>query len=273
MKTALGLALLIFTVSCVPSSKTEEVSSGAANKNAPYVWGSYYSAKSVQISENFSAAESTAITEMSTAWKTAVNKTWFDHSSGTTSEKSLTISSLNQLYDSVMGIYKTTDWHDALPSTALAVTQIFGRRYNTGTSSEFVEIEHADILVNYDNFDFYTGTKSGYEYDLRTVILHEMGHFLGLQHKTSGSNSVMVPSVGHATVNRAPKSIDASDLETKYNLGSTANPAAARVLAQTYQKQSDGSPVSILIELHASGECIHKEDGVVVERHPHNQEN
>ena len=259
-------------MACIPATKVEDTTSGKSSKEAPYLWQDKAFPKLVKISADFSANEITGINDMSTAWKTALeNKvTFFNHSGGTTTEKTNALSDLDDLYDSEMAIYKTINWPLSLPGSALAVTQIFGRRYNVGKSNEFVDIEHADILVNYDDYDFYTTAKdpNKSEFDLRTVLLHELGHFLGLQHRTS-SNSVMISSVSHLTINRAPKSLDKTDMADKYDIAITGGaPALLGEGRETYSKKVAGESIKILIELHASGECIHKIDGAVVERHP-----
>lgn len=272
MKTLPFLILIALSAACVPATKVEEVTSGKANKDAPYLWHDNSFPKLVKFSADFSADEKTAMSEMSTAWKTALEDkvTFFDHGSTTLTEKTNTMSDMDDLYDGVMGIYKTVNWPLSLPSTALAVTQIYGRRYNVGDSDEFVDIEHADILVNYDDYDFYSTTRNNAlsEFDLKTVILHEMGHFLGLQHKNS-VNSVMIPSVSYTTVSREPKTLDKYDIADKYHISTSSSASAAIAdVAPVYKKKKAGDQLKMLIELHADGECVHKVDGTVIERHP-----
>lgn len=274
MKFALLITSLALFASCTPTNTvTGETSSGNINASAPYMWSSSAFPRDMKISTAFSPAESANITAMSTAWETAVEnkKNLFNHS-GTTAEvdrQDLDLDSLGD--DSVNGIYKIQHWPLDLPSSALAVTQIFGRRFNVGDDDEYVRIEHADILVNDNLYDFRTGGSVAGTYDLQTVVLHEMGHFLGLAHRSYGSNSIMVPSIGASTVARAPTSVDSFDIADRYNitLGSGASHA---ITAQKTRKYSPkigdaGAPMKMLIELHANGECVHKENGVVVERH------
>lgn len=263
-----SLLLTLLLVACNTATKTAETSSGNINADAPYKWTTAFP-KTLRVSDQFSSDEDSALRLMSTAWSTAVSnkKTFFQYGSDTP-EKSNGVTNMDSLYDSIMGVYKCTDWPSSLPGSALAVTQIFGRRYNVGDSDEFVAIEHADIIVNYDFYDFDTAN-SGSGYDFRTVVLHEMGHFLGLSHKPSSSNrslSVMYPSIDSNEDKRAPLAQDIADISNRYNLGTGATSSAVN---QRYQiKATDaGSPVRILIELHADGECVHKENGVIVKRH------
>lgn len=270
MKTLPLLALLSLSIACVPATKVDDVSSGASNKNAPYLWHDNAFPKNVQISSSFDSDEITAITAMSTAWYASLENRvqFFSHNGGTITEKSNSINSMDDMYDGIFGIYKTTNWPESLPSSALAVTQIYGRRYNVGDADEFVNIEHADILVNYDDFDFFPDTIVSGDYDLRSVVLHEMGHFLGLQHKAYNVASIMVPTLGAANINnRAPKSIDKVDIADKYHISITSSAAAIATTAPVYMKKTPGDQIRILIELHADGECVHKENGVVIQRH------
>ena len=262
---------LFSLVSCVPSAD-KTTSSGAINAAAPYLWSDKAFPKTLRISDAFSNDEVTAITEMSTAWKVGVNNkvTFFDYGARLPEATNVTFT-MGSLLDTNMGIYKTTRWPTSLSGTALAVTQIFGRRHNIGDSDEFVNIEHADILVNDDLYNFDTVTGSGF--DLRTVVLHEMGHFLGLQHKEDGSvrsASVMYPSIDAVEEKQAPLTVDRSDIVAKYriNVGAGAAYYMSSDNVQEFKPRDAGAPESLQIELHADGNCLHRVNGVVVQRHP-----
>jgi hypothetical protein len=220
---------------------------------------------------------------MATAWKTAVagQKTFF--AIGSTGNNNYNINNT----DGILGIYKATTWPSDVSEDALAITQLFGRRYNVGEATEYVSIVEADILVNYKPglYGFtYDTVDNGPGYDLRTIVLHEMGHFLGLQHiptydyrPDSESNlgraayketSVMYPSVSSIEQKRIPQTKDINALVNKYNIGSGATPAMV-ASADRYRPQNNdpGKNVKIVIELRASGECVHKENGAVIRRH------
>lgn len=271
-----ALLLSVLAVGCNSSVKTDKATIGALNSSSPYVWLNYNAPKSLGVSTEFNPDEKAAIQAMGAAWDTAVNdrKTFFTGYADTT-EITTGISDLRNLYDGVLGIYRTRPWPSSLPGSALAVTQIFGRRYNVGTSTEFTSIEHADILVNYQFYNYDTAP-TGPGFDFQTVILHEMGHFIGLQHKdaSSGRNaSVMYPSIDSMENKRVPTNTDASDLASKYsiNMFLTANSAlatGARPSPHQIQEGDQGEPLRILLELHADGNCVHRENGVEVHRHP-----
>jgi hypothetical protein len=275
MRSLIIFSLFILVFSC---NRSSDSSSSSTPSNVatvtPYLWSQYSSAKSLRISEDFSDDEVTNITDMANAWKTAVEdqKTFFTIGARTTE-----ISNTEQtddLYDSIFGVYKTVVWPSSLPGSALAVTQIYGMRQNAGQSNEFVDIQHADIIVNYDIHSFDT-VDDGPNYDLRTVILHEMGHFIGLQHKSSTSSrssSVMYPSISSSENKRTPTSVDSADVSEKYNIslsGGVSEALMAKERRSIYHANGNqkGEMVKIIVELHANGECVHKVNGIKTGSH------
>jgi hypothetical protein len=291
MRVVLSIAALYLVASCTPSTQVTQGSSSVAtaiNHEAPYLWsGKTTFPLTLSIDSKFNSNEVTSIKDMATAWKSSVEnkKTFYSFSSSLTT-KSFNIDSP----DSEMGIYKATTWPSDVSESALAITQIFGRRHNVGEANEYVSIEHADILVNYapntygDIFPFDSKDNDVNEgYDLRTVVLHEMGHFLGLQHiptidhkvgadrelsdKQYKASSVMYPSISEIDVKRIPKTRDINEIVKKYGLSTTAG--AVSLAASTFKPNNgdSGKSVKIVIELRADGECVHKEDGVIHRRH------
>jgi len=272
MKSALLLIAITVLPACVPSQEIKEATPGNINKNAPYIWADTQPFPvDLKYSDSFSTQEIQNITEMSAAWRTAVEnkKIFFNHTQ--TEEKSSPTLNLDSLGDDgIFAIYKINPWPEELPGSALAVTQLFGRRHNIGSSSEFVRIEHADILIN-DTYHFLTDD-TGNGYDFKTVILHEMGHFLGLLHKTG--DSIMNDSIVVGINRRSPTQIDAHDIAKKFNISlSTVLPlsrvasSAARKTEYLPQAGDAGTSVRIIMELRADGECVHKENGTETQRH------
>lgn len=260
--------------SCSPTEETVDTSVAPLNQNAQAKWGSVnVFPLNLRVSQDFSNDEKSNIENMASEWSDSINNQLsFFNTGSTTTEKSGT-SDLNSLWDSVYAVYKSTDWHDELPSTALAVTQIFGVRQNTGTSSEYVEILHADVIVNYDYFSFSTGG-AGSGYDLQTVMLHELGHFLGMYHVTAAEiDSVMFPSISSLTINRQPYQYDIDTLRSKYGLAGMGQQAALVALQVEHTPPSKEEVLSgengvrITLELHANGECHHVENGKTIYSH------
>jgi hypothetical protein len=270
------ILLLAFLVSCVPGAKQSVTSGAAANPNAPSRWPLGVFPKTMKFSNQFTTAELDELQDAAVSWTTHAGAgTTFISSSkapGSLVADRSGVANLDSLLDGVFAVYKATTWNSALPDSALAVTQIFGVRHNAGDSDEYVEIVEGDILVNYDDFPFLPESSGGY--DLFTVMIHENGHFLGLNHNYN-FNSVMYPSIGYSTFYLRPGSFDISTIQSKYGLGGGgAGPAAARRIAsvETASLKDDvlksGKGVRITLELHAHGECVHKVDGTRVGSHP-----
>ena len=107
-------------------------------------------------------------------------------------------------YDSEMGIYKSTNWFSNVSNQALAVTQFYGIRRNVGSATEYIELTHADIILNYRDYTFSMDSSSNSNYDLPSVLLHELGHFIGLSHQSDFLvSSVMQPYLSIFDVNRS----------------------------------------------------------------------
>ena len=288
MRSLVAPFSLLILMACTPSADVTEGSSSSGksiNAEAPFIWANKTFPKTIHISTDFTADEISNITEMGTSWKTAVadQKTFF--AVGSPGNNNYNINDT----DGVFGVYKATNWPADVSDDALAITQLFGRRYNVGTASEYVSTIEADILINYKAGSMaftYDVLDNGIDegFDLRTVVLHEMGHFLGLQHIPTyydrpdaesllnrddyKATSVMYPSVSSTEEKRIPQLKDKNALVSKYDIGG-AGAASAMVAANRYQPANSdpGKNVKIVIELKASGECLHKEDGAVVRRH------
>lgn len=272
MRTTLFIFALIFLASC-NKTETGSVTRGNINAEAPYLWTSSFP-KQLHISDAFDVrpADITSIQAVGDAWSTAVEnkKTFFTYRTNAVTEKTIGLGSTSALNDGILGVYKATTWPYPDYPDALAVTQIFAYRYNVGTSSEYVDIQEADIIMNYQNFHFDDPSIS-YDYDLRTVMLHEMGHFLGLSHKSKFSDrtaSVMYPSIYNYEVKQTPKTVDIGDIASKYSITLSGSGASAiKGDSIKYEPQGTGTAVKIILELKANGDCVHWEDGAEILRH------
>ncbi|MBY0517089.1 MAG: matrixin family metalloprotease [Bacteriovoracaceae bacterium] len=263
----LRILFLILLCSCVPSQKESLTTGGATNPNAPSRWSYGSFPKTVSLSTSFSPAEVTELKNSAAAWTThAGNGTTFFSIPNTQVADKGNTTNLDSLLDREFGVYKATQWNRELDPNALAVTQIFGVRHNTGSSSEYIEIVDADILVNWRGYRFAPTDPSGY--DLFTVVLHEYGHFLGLGHVYNYSyDSVMYTTIGYSTFYIKPGSYDISTIQTRYNIGTRALGAKRSIAsvekASTHEDvMQSGRGVKITMELLKDGECVHKENGI-----------
>lgn len=239
------LIWFVFTA-CKPQEvevKESNVSYGELNKRkAPSKWKSRDTFPlKLKYGNNFDSSEVDAISASAIAWDESSDNEiqFFTLSSSNIKDKT----SLEAYDDEELGIYKLDQWPDKLPGSALAVTQIFGTRYNTGTSSEYILIDHADILLNNDVFTF--GLDDEWGYDLETVVTHEMGHFLGLYHEQSApEDSIMYPSVSKFSKIKDPTALDAKNILEKY---------PRRLQDQHSHVSKEKEKVKIILELYPSG--------------------
>lgn len=79
-------------------------------------------------------------------------------------------------------------------------------------------IYEADVRINGSgSFTFFTGpTPVGGAIDMESLVVHELGHVLGLQHN-DGVSSVMATTLGSATLRREPGPVDIESIRCEYN--------------------------------------------------------
>ena len=182
-----------------------------------------------------------------------------------------TYNDLNDFYDREMGIYKSFSWYPEVSSTAIAITQFFGKRKKQGTSLEYIEMVHADIIVNYDNYNFSTDKSDGDTYDLESVIVHELGHFIGLDHFNDfGINSVMHPYMSIFEAKRVVQGQDVENFQNLYDQASGRSPLkihSATSGSTSHSRDSKDHVVRGIIELRADGNCHHYQNGKLIYIH------
>lgn len=285
----LGLTTL---TSCLKEGTNRKASGGSSSFNSettPVRWStaSLNGGLDVQISSDISntfvgadndSSGRNPIEQMFNNWNQASSLTFFKVPANTTTNKDT--GDLNSYKsDGVLGIYRSDNWFSNVSSQALAITQYFGYRRNEGTSSEYVELFHADILLNYRDYNFSTDSTSG-TYDLASVILHELGHFVGLGHvKTYSTASVMQAYLGMSDEVRNLFSHDRSSVQSLYGINAlSAAPSGFQAITSasttsddriiegpkelpSSARELDNGQIHGVIELRADGECRHYLNG------------
>ena len=284
MKTLLTLLLTTLALTaCVPKPKSSTSSSGGsapANPNAPMRWEASVLSSPLNLKlstdflgdftgADFDGSGRNIVEQMAMSWNGVFPaKDFFVIPMAQVPNR--VYSSPQSYYDSEMGIYKKYSWFSTVSSGALAITQFAGIRHFGGTANEYIELRHADIIVNYDDHNFSTDKFSNSDYDLPTVILHELGHFIGLRHTSSfGPASIMHDSLGISDFLRGITSLDNDNVEGNYPafVGGGAPlighgfMGLSAVPKHEDKQDPNGESVHGHFELRADGECRHYVNG------------
>ena len=172
---------------------------------------------------------------------------------------------VTEFKDAELGIYKSHTWFPNMSSQTLAITQFYGVIKADTTLGKYIDLNHADIIVNYRDFGASLSsdlpTPNGF-YDLPTILIHEMGHFLGLCHDTV-NDSIMQPY--YNSTQRALKPYDKfliHDLYVNNHIPPSKGKSGYGELPVPV-----GTPVRGVIELNANGKCLHYVEGKLVYEH------
>lgn len=270
MKLVLLNALIIGTlIACKPQTTTtsSNTTSTTASNSACTIgkWSSSNFPITLKLSSEFTNEFTSSnivngynpLERAANTWNAAISgKTFFTTPFSAASTTGYTNS--NSFNDSEMGIYKSHTWFSDVSSNALAITQYYGYLRSDSSLGSYIDLTHADIIMNYRDF----GSQFNYlgvTYDVQTIILHEMGHFLGLCHETTKSNgspiSIMYPS--YLGTRRTLYTFDITKITDLYvnnrnTLASSSNYSASNAITLP-----EGTFVKGHTELLKDGQCKH----------------
>ena len=264
----IAISILLVGTSCnvKEASSTNALSSSPnSTSSASLRWNSARFPLKVYVANNFDVSEKDSnsrnlMQQVQHNWNEADSaRTYFDVSTEyTVANKEYT--ELEDFLDSEIGIYRASSWFSFIGSGVLAITS-----YLAEDRGSYREMLHADIIINDEIFTFTNDTTDNTSaYDLPSVMIHELGHLIGLKHTTSSSTpSVMQPSLGRHDVQRSLQAYDSVAIRELYN--ATFTISASETLAIT----AGNKPRYIhgYMELRADGNCVHYQDGKVVEVH------
>jgi hypothetical protein len=289
LRQTLGILLLIFLVSSC-GKKTEssiiELNAKTTTSNGYKIIGKWNTfPQTLSISTDFDQYEVDEFNLMADQWIDATDKSleFFNLPNQQVNNRSTqTLEDFKQ--DEEMGIYKRESWFESVSSNSIAITQYV---ITLSANNEIATLKHADIMINYEHYKFaffddngqivYEGSsgtnndKKG-PYDLSSVILHELGHFVGLDHLTETA-AVMYKGLSKYQVKKELTPLDKLALFDLYELDQVQT-----INIPTMMSLSNNSPESVntekvtmektgIIELREDGNCLHYLDQKLIHQH------
>jgi hypothetical protein len=168
--------------------------------------------------------------------------------------------------DNTFGIYVSDSWFPDQDNFALAITQYFGIRNIDGD----LELVHGDIILNNNSqFSYFTDLTLAApdEYDLSSILLHEVGHFLGLGHQSFVAESVMQPTLSTFSVERTLYDLDRSSIQSIYEPSSSTTSLIASKVSSAKHEAPKNKIIRGVIKLMPDGLCQHYENDELVHQH------
>ncbi len=151
------------------------------------------------------------------------------------------------------GIYVAFKPVEGISSRSLAVTQVIVKEVSRTKDTINYEIQHGDIVFNKYDFDFSIHHAAN-TFDFGSVILHELGHLIGLLEHRDTKDSVMYPTITEEEVVNELFKSDMDYIRSLYSGHSRTNKHYS--IDESYIP-SDGELFRIVIE--------HKVDGTHTE--------
>jgi hypothetical protein len=266
------LTTLIATLlSCnVKKGEDTNVAPVSFTSGLPMRWDAGQLPLNVKIATSIHSADSTIevngfslIEQAQHSWNTAdTQRTYFALDPDNTKTTTNIETALDNYIDSEIGIYEHSTWFNDVGSGVLAVTA-----YLANDRGTYLQMIHGDIILNRRDFNFTNDASNIGQFDLPTVVIHELGHLIGLGHNLESTNSIMYPSVSSSDVKRTPTLNDTNSITSLYNatLALRASPLALAITNE--DEDPKDKYVRGYIELRADGHCVHKQNGKIINTH------
>lgn len=154
------------------------------------------------------------------------------------------------LKDEDFGIYVTDTPVHGISSLTLAITQIIAEEISKTEQTINYEILHGDIIFNRYNYDFSINQVAN-TFDFGSVVLHELGHLIGLIDHSQSKESVMYPTIAIEDVVNELYPEDMSRIRSLYNSHNRKN--KHELIFPTQDSPSKRKLYKIVIELKVDG--------------------
>ena len=213
------------------------------------------------------------VEQMMKEWNKLSHYTFFQIPSGEIENKEFRKDAFDYLNDDTMGIYLLNDWYSGEEyENVLAVTVTSYHKLNN-------KLRSGDIIFNGTKLFTLNLTSSKDQYDFFTVLLHELGHFLGLRHSDKRAYSVMNPLLSWKDRRRVPTQLDQANLNGLYpieeansseisgTLGLSSPPSPKTPLDSDWVEEERDGLVYRKIYLRDDGRCFHYEKGKLLGEH------
>ncbi|MGZ3788216.1 MAG: matrixin family metalloprotease [Bacteriovorax sp.] len=282
MRTSLAIALFtlltLFIASCKQQSSSPQSQSTTPNLSGSCTiakWTNLTSPLILKMSSEFGADYTNAdlvgglnpLEQMAKVWNDAVAPSVTLFQLPFTTASTTGASTIDGFHDNEMGIYKSHTWFPEVSSGALAITQFYGLVKNDPSLGTYVDLTHADIIFNYRDFgaSLKMNATSLLDYDLPTILLHEMGHFLGECHE---QRAVSIMNPYYSSTQRSLKTFDLNRIRALYLNNQVYAMSAIKAIPSTSALSAPtGSPVRGIVELSANGMCRHFINGKLTYEH------
>ena len=205
----LALILIVFTTGC--SKELESLFYIDPQKSELY-WPEDQLPIKVKLSESFTSNEQALFEEMVLEWEASAGCNLFEPSERVQELNFTKLSDYFYKDRENNGVYKPQQMIEEMDNTVLAASQLFLELENENDQIKLFRIIHADIVFNSYHFNFNEYPLEG-EYDLKSLFLHEIGHFLGLFHSSDG---IMKSGTGPGEIEDTISSLESDTVFDKY---------------------------------------------------------